>query len=305
MKSTLRPMVIGLTPWLMLGAVLMPGLATATIGVIALSLWHDEGGLALRILSVAFAVLSLMGAGVALILLHRQNRLTRLQVDFIANVSHELRTPLTSIRMYVDTLRMNRVTGPEETAEFLAAIGSETERLTSLVEHLLSSKVREDKRRSAAIEPLDAADTLRTALDPLIHGPEADRVSVSCPLTTRPRVLADRDALVEAIRNLVHNALTHGGPGAVEVEMLVCGEFVRFCVRDHGKGVPIGDQSRIFRRFERGSDSTHSRIPGLGLGLAQVKEFALQCQGDVSIECPPEGGSVFTLQLPVWGQTHE
>jgi len=295
----MRPAVIGVTPWLMLGAVLLPGLATATIGVIALSLWHDPGGLALRILSVAFAVLSLMGAGVALMLLHRQNRLTRMQADFIANVSHELRTPLSSIRMYVDTLRLKRVTSPEQTDEFLAALSSETNRLSALVEHLLACRIPEKGAKTVAAEVLDVGDTLRAALDPLIHGIQTDRLVLVLPQTGLPPILAVRAGLAEAVRNLVQNAMTHGGPGRIKVEAMLRDKWILIQVRDDGPGVPPKDRKRIFSRFERGADSTESKIPGLGLGLAQVKDFAKHHGGDVSLECPPDGGSVFTLRLPV------
>jgi len=98
---------------------------------------------------------------------------------------------------------------------------------------------------------------------------------------------------------LVQNAMTHGGPGRIKVEAMLRDKWILIQVRDDGPGVPPKDRKRIFSRFERGADSTESKIPGLGLGLAQVKDFAKHHGGDVSLECPPDGGSVFTLRLPV------
>jgi two-component system phosphate regulon sensor histidine kinase PhoR len=285
-------------PWLLFGAVLMPALAATVTGILILVLGSLPRDIVLGILTLVFSAAALAGTVLAVTLLWRQHRLARMQADFIAHVSHELRTPLSSIRMYADTLRLHRVSSPAEADEFLAA---ETARLSVLVEQLLGFREatlhgkgpREPVAPSALVEETLAPFRLDPAVGPRLE------VAVEEGL---PVVDVDREAFRGALSNLVRNAVAYGGDGPIAVSARAAEGAVDFEVRDRGPGIATRDQKRIFRRFERGRATTDSGIPGLGLGLALVKQFAESHGGRVTLESAPGQGSAFAIRLPSGGE---
>lgn len=297
MKPSLKPPVSRAVPWLLFGAVLLPTLATAVVGVLILALWSAPADIVLGILTLVFSVAVLSGGTVAAALLGRQNRLARLQSDFVAHVSHELRTPLASIRMVADTLRLGRVSSPEETREFLDVLDRETARLSSLVEQLLGFRKATVGGRGPR-EDAAPADLLQDALEPFLRDPVVGpRLSLAADAGL-PAVTVDREAFRGALQNLVRNAATYGGDGAIAVRAGACEEGVAFEVRDDGPGIPPDEHARIFRRFQRGRATTEGGAPGLGLGLSLVKEFAESHGGRVTLDSAPGRGSLFCMRLP-------
>ena len=105
-KLQLKPTIYRSIPWVLFGVVLMPAVATFAVGIVLLAIGSLPSSIALGVLTVVFAVSTLTGGFITLGLLLHQNKLVRLQTEFIAHVSHELRTPLASIRMYVETLAL-------------------------------------------------------------------------------------------------------------------------------------------------------------------------------------------------------
>lgn len=298
MRPAFKPAINRAVPWLIFGAVLMPALATAVVGVVILALWSGPRDIVLGVLTLVFGAFALAGSILAVIMLWRQHRLARLQADFVAHVSHELRTPLSSIRMYADTLRMGRVSSTGETAEFLDAISRESARLAGLVEQLLGFREAtlgaKGPRENSAVGEL-----LRESLEPFRHDPSVGprlRVVVEGGL---PDLVVDREAFRGAIRNLVRNAVSYGGEGEIAVSASASGGLLAIEVRDHGPGIPAGELRRIFKRFERGRATTDGAIPGLGLGLAIVKQFADAHGGRVTLDSTPGQGCAFTVRLPL------
>jgi signal transduction histidine kinase len=264
--------------------------------------WHPHPrarDLPERVLTLCFAVFTLAGTFVTFGLLHRQNRLTRLQADFIAHVSHELRTPLASIRMYAETLRLGRVHSSEERDACLAALEQETARLSTLVEHILEFRRTNRAARPEALAPVALDALAKAVLEPLRRRPDLESRLTLVTEPALPRVAVDPEGFRETLTNLVQNALTHGGSGPVIVTVRADGTGVAVDVRDQGPGIPARDRKRIFERFVRGSTTTtRSGIPGLGLGLALVKAFAESHRGQVGVKSTPGCGCTFTLRLP-------
>jgi signal transduction histidine kinase len=295
----MKPAVYKSIPWLLFGAVMIPTVATTAVGILILALGELSRDIALGVLTLCFAMFALAGTFITLGLLSRQNRLTRLQADFIKHVSHELRTPLASIRMYAETLRLERVRSPAERDACLAALDRETARLSTLVEQILD--FRRSGRTPDGAEPVPAEpDALaQEVLAPLLQRADlGSRLSlVAGPAL--PRVAVNTEGFREALSNLVQNALTHGGDGPVVVTVRADDGGVAIDVTDLGPGVPARDQKRIFERFVRGSSTTRSGIPGLGLGLSLVKAFAETHHGRATVRSAPGKGSTFTIWLPV------
>jgi two-component system, OmpR family, sensor histidine kinase MprB len=213
----------------------------------------------------------------------------RAQRQLVADASHELRTPVTSLRTNIELLLEHERLDPEERRRMLADVVNQTEELSALVGDLIEL-ARGDL-------PADSAEDVR--LDQVVgeslRRAERNFPAVRFTATLEP-VLIDGmpDRLGRAVNNLLDNAARHSPPdGLVEVEVDETG--VR--VRDHGPGVAEADLPYVFDRFYRGASSRGRH--GSGLGLAIVRQVAEQHGGSVNAANAPDGGAVFTLQLPV------
>jgi len=249
-------------------------------------------------------VASAAGRGAVLVLhditdLRKADRIRR---DFVANVSHELRTPLTAVRGYVEAL-LDGVTDPADERRFLETIARHAFRMERLVRDLLRLA-----RLDAGQEPVDK---VACPIDSLFTGVIAD---VSSELDARSQrvvqqvdpeatvVTGDPAKLHDALRNLLHNA-TNYAPEGSEIVLASARRDHRIVlsVADSGPGIPESDLPRIFERFYRvdKARSRHTRDPGgTGLGLAIVKHLVGLHGGKVAAANRPEGGAVFTLEIP-------
>ena len=232
-------------------------------------------------------------------------RADRIRRDFVANVSHELRTPLTAVRGYVEALldQGEDATDRSETRRFLEIIGRHTLRMERLVRDLLRLA-----RLDAGQEPVEQVPC---AVDMLFEGVEADvAVAIESRRQTVVKRIGDNAATVvcdpaklhDALRNLLENA-TNYAPEESEIVMGAerVGPTIRLTVVDSGPGIPESDLPRIFERFYRvdKSRTRATRDPGgTGLGLAIVKHLIELQGGRVTVANRPEGGAVFTIELP-------
>ena len=207
----------------------------------------------------------------------------RMQREFTADAAHELRTPLAVLAAHLDSLDDKKVA---------AALGEDVERMGRLVGQLLSV---------AQLEALDVAadetaDLHAIAVD--VAGslaPFALRRSRAVAVTGtagQALVRGNAEALRQAVRNLVENALQHTPPGTT-VEVAVTDEPA-LQVIDHGPGVPAADRERLFQRFWRGRRTGD----GAGLGLAIVARIVAAHGGSLAVDDAPGGGGRFTIRLP-------
>ncbi|HEX9289093.1 MAG TPA: HAMP domain-containing sensor histidine kinase, partial [Anaeromyxobacteraceae bacterium] len=216
-------------------------------------------------------------------------------------VSHDLRTPLTSIRMFVETLQMGRLRDdPAREAEALAIISEEVARLSSLINRLLDWARMESKGRSYTFEKCDVGslvDEALSALEPqLLHQPAEVTRDIPKDL---PRVWVDRDALGDALLNLLQNAHKYTGPEKkITVSARLAGPTVLLTISDNGPGITAPDQKRIFEKFYRAKDPLDRTIEGSGLGLSMVKHIVKAHGGKVTVSSEPGHGAAFTIALP-------
>lgn len=277
--------------------------------------WTDEGpmgrslaltGWALGAGLAALVVLVLVGTALALMAVARERRLSRLQTDFVSSVSHELRTPLTSIRLFVETLQSGRLSDPERIAECLDLLARETERLDRRIERVLGWARMEAGRRVYAFETVPVADLVGDAVQALQSQllPDREPVSLHVP-DGLAAVRADHDAVVEALLNLLTNAVRHAPrPRIIAVVAAEEGRRVGITVVDDGPGIPKADRKRVFERFWQGdarlsAPGQRGAERGSGLGLAIVRSIARAHGGDVSLISDVGQGCRFTLWLPV------
>ncbi len=286
--------------WLLISTVLLPTIGTVSVGVLILVFYREAWDVAFGVLVLCFAFFAVAGSLIAVFLLKRTGRLTRLQSDFIARMSHDFRTPLTSIKLFVETLRAGKIDS-EEQQRCLALLAEETNRMERLVEHVLHWRYVEGRRQADSSQRVDPEQIARAAvapflssLDPLSgeNGRSADRIEVAVE-PQLPEVAVERESVVEAVRNLVQNALKYTR-GAVVLSVRLADNCICFSVGDEGPPIPHGEREQVFRRFYRADP----KRDGSGLGLTIAKHVAQAHGGDITLDVGKVGNS-FSLRFPV------
>lgn len=278
----------------------VPTLVFSSVGILALVFQRAAFDIVFGVLVLIFSVAVMTGGIIVQRVLSRQARTARLQTDFVAKVSHELRTPLASIRLFVDTLQGGQVEDRSEQDRCLDVISTETSRLTSMIERLLSWGQMEAGRRSFDMRAESVATLVGEALAQLEAQLQSSGATLDLDLPDDvPAVLADRQALVETLLNLLSNALKYGGDGPVAVRVRRQKNRVLIEIQDAGPGIPRKEHRRIFERFYRGSSSVVSRTPGSGLGLAMGNLVVRAHKGKIRLRSAPGEGACFTVDLPV------
>ncbi|MBF0217359.1 MAG: PAS domain S-box protein [Candidatus Omnitrophica bacterium] len=227
-------------------------------------------------------------------------RLETVRSDFVANVSHELKTPLTSIRGFVETLLEGAIDDKKNNREFLRIIQAHAERLTVLVEDLLSLSHLESKGIELDKQPL----ALKPLIDGIITGFSAQskkrNIDVRNGLSGDVVIHADRNKIEHVFTNVIDNAIKFNREkGSVLISSRENDTMIEISVEDFGIGIPEKDKPRIFERFYR-VDKARSRAEGgTGLGLSIVKHIVELHGGTVALESAEGVGSRFTIKLPI------
>jgi len=230
----------------------------------------------------------------------REVRLAEMRSSFVSAVSHELKTPLTAIRMFAETLRMGRPADARARDEYLDTIVNESERLTRLLNNVLDFSKIEQGTKSYRRAPHSLAEIVRFAARAMQYPLEQQRFVLRTEIDENmPPVHVDRDAIEQAILNLLSNAMKYSGDSR-DIEMRLRSEdgLAVIDVSDRGVGIEPAEQSRIFERFYRVSNADNARIPGTGLGLTVVQHIAGAHGGRVTVRSAPGEGSTFSLLLP-------
>jgi two-component system, OmpR family, sensor kinase len=232
----------------------------------------------------------------------RQASETQLR-QFLADASHELRTPLAAIRGYAElTRRSAEDSMPPDVAHALRRIGSQAERMTSLVEDMLLL-ARLDAGRPLVREPVDLSRLVVDGVsDAHAAGPD-HRWTLRLP-DEEVVITGDATRLAQVLANLLTNARVHTPPGTtVRAELTGTAAEAVLRVVDDGPGIPPGLLPHVFGRFARG-DTSRSRAAGsTGLGLAIAHAVVVAHGGQVWVESVP-GHTVFTVRLPVRPPLH-
>lgn len=220
---------------------------------------------------------------------------------FVSDVSHELKTPLSTIKLICDSIVSTPNPDPEMIQEFLGDLSDEVDRLTRIVERLLTLTKMDANANNAKPEPVDFVVMLNAVVRKLLPNAEAKDIVLYSELEPTPfsPMLLDYDKIWEAIYNIVDNAIKYTPAGGfVKLSLTKNPGFVSVKIEDNGPGIPEAEQDKIFERFYRLDDSRTRDTGGTGLGLAIAKEAILLHGGTVTAENSPEGGSIFTINLP-------
>ncbi|PYR76184.1 MAG: hypothetical protein DMF86_13235 [Acidobacteria bacterium] len=233
---------------------------------------------------------------VAVFQLRRERELVRLRADFISSVSHELRTPVAQIRMFGETLLLDRVRSSDERRRSLAIIVQESQRLTQLIENVLQYSRMDHGPSRLSISPARLDVVLHEILDSFEPLARSKRTSIHRRIEHAMVVPVDAGAVRQIVLNLLDNALKYGPAGQTVTVTSRCdrGEAV-IAIEDEGPGVLLTD-ARIWEPFYRvagGGEATG----GAGLGLAIVKQLVDLHRGRVRVERGSIGAR-FIVELP-------
>src|SRR5215208_5632189 len=250
-----------------------------------------------------FLVLMFLLCGMALTLraTDREARLAQAKSNFVANVSHELKTPLSLISLFSEILELGRVNNEEKKTEYYRIIRHESLRLNKMIDNILDFSKIEAGRKTYNLADGDIAEVIQNVLSSyryqIVNSGFDIQTNIQASL---PPVSIDRDAMAQAISNLLDNAIKYSG----EVKQLSIttetrGADLSIEIADHGIGIPRAEQAKIFEKFYRVGNGLVHDVKGSGLGLSLVKHIIEAHHGTISVESDVGKGSRFTILLPL------
>jgi signal transduction histidine kinase len=231
----------------------------------------------------------------------REVQTAEMRSQFVSSVSHELKTPLTAIRMFAETLSLGRSRTPEAQKEYLDTIVNESERLTRLLNNVLDFTKIEAGRKAYRLQPTDLSELIHAAARTMQYPLSQHGLRLNVEIEEGVvEVKADRDALEQAILNLLSNAMKYSGDSRdIGLRLATNDGQAVIQVTDHGVGIDPEEQRKIFEKFYRVRSPDNDRITGSGLGLALVDHIVRAHGGQIRVESTPGKGSTFSVCLPL------
>lgn len=227
-------------------------------------------------------------------------RLEQVRTDFAANVSHELKTPLTSIKGFVETLQAGAINQPEMAQKFLNIIMMEADRLTRLINDILSISKLESGDDQVTNERIRLDKMASDVVDMLsIHAKEKE-ITLHTSIDPDPVVIwGNPDRVEQMLINLVDNGIKYNKPGgSVTVKVFDNEKNVNLLVSDTGIGIAEEHIPRLFERFYRVDKGRSRSMGGTGLGLAIVKHIVMSMNGLIEVHSKLGEGTEFLVTLP-------
>ena len=224
-------------------------------------------------------------------------RLDRQKSEFLSLVSHELRTPLTAVKGFVDTVLEHWQTLPDNRRrELLDRASSNADELNRLVGQLLDFSRLDAASVRMTCQRVELSEEVAHVLESLAAALAEHPVEMEVPAGIA--ILADPKAFADVLTNLLTNAAKFSPAGApIRVRAESDGDVVVVSVIDHGGGIPLDEQDRVFDRFYQ-SPSNLPTQRGTGIGLTIAKRFTEMQGGRISLESEPGLGSTFFVSMP-------
>jgi len=222
--------------------------------------------------------------------------------EFIANVSHEFRTPLAIIKGYVETLLDGAMEEPEMAERSLEAIQRNVQRLTLLIDDLLSISKMESRARLLELDSANLHDLMLRVLENLAPTISETKVRIQIEWPEDARIVqVDSRRMEQVYLNLLTNALRYGDSGDLVLSITAKrnDSHLTIAIADNGPGIPLSAQPFVFDRFYRVHKDRSRDGGGTGLGLSIVKNIILAHGGTISVDSTPGQGATFHIRLPV------
>lgn len=259
------------------------------------SFLHSAGATVLVLLVL------LLGIALTLRATDREARLAQAKSNFVSNVSHELKTPLSLISLFSEILELGRVHSEDKKTEYYRIIHHESRRLHKMINNILDFSKIEAGRKTYDFAQSDMAEVIENVLSSYRYQITNSGFEVQTNMQPGlPSVLIDRDAMSQAISNLVDNAIKYSGNVKhLSITTKALASQLSIEIADRGIGIPQAEQAKVFDKFYRVGNGLVHDVKGSGLGLSLVKHIIEAHKGSISVESELGKGSRFTILLPL------
>ncbi|MEM9542703.1 MAG: PAS domain S-box protein [Cyanobacteria bacterium P01_E01_bin.42] len=224
----------------------------------------------------------------------------RMKDEFISVISHELRTPMTSVRGALGLLATGKLGDLSDKGQHMLEIAiNNTDRLSRLINNILDLQRIESGQFTLQCQSCNARELCEQALEMMgnLAGKQGIDLALSCAATSQ--IWVDPDYFLQILSNLISNAIKFSDSGTlISVETAEWGEYLRFCIRDRGRGIPPKHLESIFERFNQVDASDSRQKGGTGLGLAICRSLVEFHGGRIWAESVLGEGSSFYFTVP-------
>ncbi len=234
-------------------------------------------------------------------------RSEQMRKEFVANVSHELRTPITSIRSYAETLEDTQGMPMEMQRDFLRVIVNESDRMTKIVQDLLTLSRFDAGSFQFDFENFSFEKSVSDVYNAVLLEAQSHNHSFALDIEPDiPEIRGDHARVEQVLMNMVSNAIKYTPDGGhISLSAGFDGDMVWASVRDDGIGIPKEDVDRVFDRFYRVDKARSRESGGTGLGLSIAQEIVMRHGGEIGLESQLGKGTTITVRLPVGGPADE
>lgn len=223
-------------------------------------------------------------------------KLDMMKQQFVSNVSHELKTPLTSIQGFAETLATMDPTDPKF-KEFISIIGSESDRLSNLINDILLLSEVENMMIQAPTKNVPVRPIVDEILN-LLSSQRNEAVDVSIEVDDKMGIRVEEFQLRQILINLISNAMKYTDEGSITIRAFHESNRKLIVIEDTGIGIPAHDQGRVFERFYRVDKDRSRATGGTGLGLSIVKHIVELYRGQLYLDSEVGKGTIVTVIFP-------
>jgi signal transduction histidine kinase len=220
---------------------------------------------------------------------------------FVSSVTHELKTPLTNIRLYVEMLEQGIAQDREREEDYLKILGSESARLSRLINNVLELSKLEKNQRHMDLQPGTFADVIESVEAVMKEKLKQEGFALRVKTGDIRPFAYDGEVMIQVLINLIENSIKFGNTFLrKEIILKISQPSARtlISVSDTGPGIPKNALKKIFEDFYR-PDTTFARSTGgTGIGLALVKKFVVAMGGSVTAANNPGRGCTITISMP-------
>ena len=244
-----------------------------------------------------------VGYIIVLIDVTKEVEMEQLRSQFISNVSHELRTPVTVLRSYIDTLyNYGNDFDFNTQKEFIGVMNQEIIRLNTMVNDILDFSRYESQNLKPEMKPENIVDIINDCVNQVKILAEEHNLVFSIMIEPDlPQVMMNKETITRALTNIISNAIKYSPDGKrikIRAERSRIGDYLEVSVEDQGPGIAEEYQKKVFDRFFRVENDTHT-VKGTGLGLHLVKiAIEKQHNGQVFVQSKVGEGSTFGFRIP-------
>jgi signal transduction histidine kinase len=262
---------------------------------------RSAGRKTLNIMMIVLAAIILLG----LFAIYQSARavvaLSERRSSFVSSVTHEVKTPLTNIRMYIEMLEQGIARDQEREQEYFRILGSESARLSRLINNVLEFSKLEKKQRHLDLQEGTFEEVIQEVRDVMREKLRQEEFILKVEMKETPLFKYDREVMVQVLINLIENSMKFGKGSSIREITLRAGpegDWMKISVSDTGPGIPRHALKKVFDDFYRVDSSLTRTTRGTGIGLALVKRFVLAMKGSITATNNDGPGCTITISLP-------